>query len=74
VVPSRQGSDFHRDTAELAEQIIPQHNYRLDAASMEGRHYGEVRMGRGAVCIESGYVRLSLPEALPVRLGLGFRV
>ena len=38
---SQQGTDFHRDTAELAEAVIPQHNYRLDAASLEGRHYGQ---------------------------------
>ncbi len=37
-----QGTDFHRDTAALAEQVVPQHNYRLDAAALEGHHYGEV--------------------------------
>ncbi|KAK9806239.1 hypothetical protein WJX72_006852 [[Myrmecia] bisecta] len=37
-----EGTDFHRDTAELAEQVIPQHNYRLDANSLNSRHYGEV--------------------------------
>ena len=37
-----QGVDFHRDAADLAEQIIPQHNYRLTAKSLEGTHYGEV--------------------------------
>lgn len=37
-----QGLDFHRDVADLAEQIIPQHNYRLTAKSLEGQHYKEV--------------------------------
>lgn len=37
-----QGQDFHREIGELAEDVIPQHNYRLDAKSAEGRHYGEV--------------------------------
>lgn len=37
-----QGQDFHRDAAQLAEQVIPQHNYRLDAAALAGRHYGQV--------------------------------
>ena len=37
-----QGTDFHRDTAQLAEQVVPQHNYRLDASALEGHHYGEV--------------------------------
>ncbi len=46
-----QGQDFHRDAAALAEQVIPQHNYRLDAASLAGRHYGQAscRDFRGSV-------------------------
>ena len=36
-----QGQDFHRDVGGLADQLIPQHNYRLDAKVAEGRHYGE---------------------------------
>eukprot|EP00884_Botryococcus_braunii_P007301 jgi/Botrbrau1/16572/Bobra.0068s0003.2 len=34
--------DFHRNVGELREEIIPQHNYRLDAKSLNSRHYGEV--------------------------------
>jgi len=26
----------------MADQLVPQHNYRLDAAAMSGHHYGEV--------------------------------
>ncbi len=35
----------------LAEQVIPQHNYRLNAASTAGRHYGQTscRDYRGSV-------------------------
>lgn len=36
-----QGADFHRDTERLAEALLPAINFRLDAASLEGRHYGE---------------------------------
>mmetsp|Transcript_9037 Transcript_9037/g.25956 ORF Transcript_9037/g.25956 Transcript_9037/m.25956 type:complete len:704 (-) Transcript_9037:142-2253(-) len=39
---SHQSKDFHRDAAELSEALIPQHNYRLDAESLNVRHYGEV--------------------------------
>lgn len=53
-----QGSDYHRDTAELAEQVIPQHNYRLEAAALEGHHYGE------AACRD---FRESVLRALPHR-------
>mmetsp|Transcript_21460 Transcript_21460/g.51195 ORF Transcript_21460/g.51195 Transcript_21460/m.51195 type:complete len:700 (-) Transcript_21460:224-2323(-) len=38
---SHKSTDFHRDAAELAEALIPQHNYRLDAESLNVRHYGE---------------------------------
>lgn len=34
--------DFHRNTGELVDQVIPQHNFRLDANSLEGKHYSEV--------------------------------
>lgn len=27
---------------DLADQLTPQHNYRLDINAVEGRHYGEV--------------------------------
>lgn len=37
-----QGMDFHREAEHLAEELVPQHNFRLDAASLEGKHYGEV--------------------------------
>ena len=36
-----QGGTFHRDALSLREQVVPQHNYRLNAAALEGRHYGE---------------------------------
>lgn len=36
-----QGEDFHRDSAAQSEQVTPQHNYRLDAAALAGRHFGE---------------------------------
>ena len=34
--------DFHRAASAFAEQLVPQHNYRLDAAALAGHHYGEV--------------------------------
>ena len=37
-----QGADFHRDMEGLAEQVVPQHNLRLDAQSLVGSHFGEV--------------------------------
>ncbi len=37
-----QPGDFHRNVEELREEVIPQHNYRLDAKSLNSRHYGEV--------------------------------
>lgn len=36
-----QGSAFHRDAAHLADTLQPQHNLRLDARALEGRHYGD---------------------------------
>ena len=36
-----QGSAFHRDAAHLADTLQPQHNLRLDAKALEGRHYGD---------------------------------
>eukprot|EP00892_Ulva_mutabilis_P008601 jgi/Ulvmu1/6112/UM027_0090.1 len=35
-------TDFRKDLDELEQQTIPQHNYRLDAASLEGKRFGEV--------------------------------
>ena len=40
-IPDLQGGTFHRDALSLREQVVPQHNYRLNAAALEGRHYGE---------------------------------
>jgi len=37
-----QGTDFHRDTEGLRDEMIPQHNFKITANSLEGRHYGEV--------------------------------
>eukprot|EP00241_Pyramimonas_parkeae_P004151 CAMPEP_0114256276 /NCGR_PEP_ID=MMETSP0058-20121206/18057_1 /TAXON_ID=36894 /ORGANISM="Pyramimonas parkeae, CCMP726" /LENGTH=677 /DNA_ID=CAMNT_0001370813 /DNA_START=38 /DNA_END=2071 /DNA_ORIENTATION=- len=37
-----ESQDFHRDADALAETLIPQHNYRLDASSLNRRHFGEV--------------------------------
>ena len=37
-----QGMDFHRDTESLQDEMIPQHNFKITANSLEGRHYGEV--------------------------------
>ncbi|MEW5319862.1 MAG: hypothetical protein WDW38_010982 [Sanguina aurantia] len=34
-------SDFHKDLGELSEELRPQMDYRLDAAKLEGRHFGE---------------------------------
>lgn len=34
-----QGSEFHRDAGALADATHPQHNLRLDAKALEGRHY-----------------------------------
>lgn len=34
--------DFHRDLAALSEQLLPQHNYKLDANAMTARHFGEL--------------------------------
>eukprot|EP00958_Prasinococcus_capsulatus_P009172 scaffold897_cov402-Prasinococcus_capsulatus_cf.AAC.57 len=34
--------DFHKSDVDLRDQLIPQHNYRLDAASLEGQRVGEV--------------------------------
>ncbi|GMH45150.1 hypothetical protein BSKO_13107 [Bryopsis sp. KO-2023] len=39
---NHQGSDFHRNMDVLKDNLIPQVNYRLDAESLEARHYGEV--------------------------------
>ena len=37
-----ESEDFHRNVEAMAEQLVPQHNYRLDANSISGHHYGEV--------------------------------
>lgn len=34
--------DFHRDASELSQQLVPQHDYKLDASALSTRHYGEV--------------------------------
>ncbi|KAG1681506.1 hypothetical protein FOA52_014012 [Chlamydomonas sp. UWO 241] len=34
-------ADFHRDLETLAGELQPQHNYKLDAEVVEGRHFGE---------------------------------
>eukprot|EP01025_Chloroclados_australasicus_P040973 TRINITY_DN4314_c0_g2_i2.p1 TRINITY_DN4314_c0_g2~~TRINITY_DN4314_c0_g2_i2.p1 ORF type:complete len:434 (-),score=37.66 TRINITY_DN4314_c0_g2_i2:92-1393(-) len=36
-----EGSVFHRDLDELLEELVPQHNYKMHADSLESRHYGE---------------------------------
>ncbi|DBA75927.1 TPA: hypothetical protein ACH3X2_008986 [Trebouxia sp. C0005] len=36
-----EGEDFHKDAAELQDRTVPQHNHRLDAEHLGGRHYGE---------------------------------
>eukprot|EP01023_Acetabularia_acetabulum_P000905 TRINITY_DN10343_c0_g1_i1.p1 TRINITY_DN10343_c0_g1~~TRINITY_DN10343_c0_g1_i1.p1 ORF type:complete len:424 (-),score=63.98 TRINITY_DN10343_c0_g1_i1:296-1567(-) len=36
-----EGRDFHRDLEDLQEELVPQHNFRIDAQSVESRHYGE---------------------------------
>ena len=37
-----QGSDFHRDMSELHDEHVGLRNYRLDAASLASRQFGEV--------------------------------
>ncbi|CAI6009301.1 unnamed protein product [Closterium sp. NIES-65] len=34
--------DFHRDMSALSQQLLPQHNYKLDASSLSSRHFGEM--------------------------------
>ena len=36
-----EGQDFHKDAAELQDKTVPQHNHRLNAEHLGGRHYGE---------------------------------
>jgi hypothetical protein len=33
--------DFRRDSSSLSEQLLPQHNYKLDASALSARHFGE---------------------------------
>lgn len=33
--------DFRRDGSALSEQLLPQHNYKLDASALGARHFGE---------------------------------
>lgn len=33
--------DFRRDASSLSEQLLPQHNYKLDASALSARHFGE---------------------------------
>ena len=37
-----QGADFHRDTEHLSEELMPALDFRMDAAALEARHFGEV--------------------------------
>lgn len=37
-----QGTDFHRDTERMAEELMPALDFRMDAAALEARHFGEV--------------------------------
>ncbi|BDA41145.1 hypothetical protein COCOBI_01-8000 [Coccomyxa sp. Obi] len=37
-----EGADFHRDTERLAEELMPALDFRMDAAALEARHFGEV--------------------------------
>ena len=37
-----QGADFHRDTERLSQQLLPALDFRMDAAALEARHFGEV--------------------------------
>lgn len=37
-----QGTDFHKDMDAAANRLTPQHNYRLTAEEMAGRHFGEL--------------------------------
>lgn len=55
---SHESADFHLDTDSLADQLVPQHQYKLDAAALAGRHFGE------ASCRE---YRESVLEVLPHR-------
>ena len=66
-----QGGTFHRDALSLREQVVPQHNYRLNAAALEGRHYGEesCRDHRQAVLAAMPH-RCATPAAESVSLSL----
>eukprot|EP00195_Chlamydomonas_chlamydogama_P008599 CAMPEP_0202890806 /NCGR_PEP_ID=MMETSP1392-20130828/1099_1 /ASSEMBLY_ACC=CAM_ASM_000868 /TAXON_ID=225041 /ORGANISM="Chlamydomonas chlamydogama, Strain SAG 11-48b" /LENGTH=667 /DNA_ID=CAMNT_0049574447 /DNA_START=241 /DNA_END=2241 /DNA_ORIENTATION=+ len=35
------GADFHKDLEDLAGELRPQNDFRLDAEKLEGRHFGE---------------------------------
>ncbi|KAK9916603.1 hypothetical protein WJX75_004756 [Coccomyxa subellipsoidea] len=37
-----EGADFHRDTERLSQQLLPALDFRMDAAALEARHFGEV--------------------------------
>lgn len=37
-----EASDFHRDSKDLKEELVPQHNYKMNAESMQGKAFGEV--------------------------------
>jgi hypothetical protein len=54
--PAREDLSRGRQRSRRAQETIPQHNYRLDAAALEGRRFGEVS------CRE---YRESLLRALP---------
>lgn len=51
-----ESGDFHRDPESAAHATTPQHNYKLDAASLNTRHFGEH---------ECRDYRRSVIEALP---------
>ncbi|EIE27009.1 hypothetical protein COCSUDRAFT_83568 [Coccomyxa subellipsoidea C-169] len=35
-------ANFHRDTEKLSQQLLPALDFRMDAAALEARHFGEV--------------------------------
>ena len=58
-----EGQDFHKDAAELQDKIVPQHDHRLNAEHIGGRHYGE------ASCRD---FKESVLAAMPHRCRKGF--
>eukprot|EP00898_Chlorokybus_atmophyticus_P005991 jgi/Chlat1/6393/Chrsp44S05841 len=37
-----ESTDFVRDHSAMSEELLPQHNYKLDATALNGKHFGEV--------------------------------